>query len=606
MKAYLVVIFAGCSLGQVPVLDQTTLNGRFNFIYGLYQRSSSSATMGTITFDGKGYYTLAAGNVTSQGVYRIDIDGLGVLSNPFDPTLPAINLRVAAGARMFGGSTLNEGTADRHDMFLALPAASKAPSMTGNWGGVTFLYTPGPPTFFARAGRFRFSFDASGNVNSTSWTFHESDISGGAPQNITSTGTYSVDASGLGTYSSAQGSKRIAASADGTMYIGIDAGGLPELIFGTRLADGTANSPGLQGRYWWYQLNASPPAGGGTINWALINGLQGMEGRGLNNGSGWGQFIDGGTGRVLDLAVIAGGLTIHADSTLDMSQAGLGTPGIGAISADNAVLPWTNLSASAITRYSFSVAVGGPSFKPAPGQTVFLDPNGPMQAATASAHPFPLAPGTLVVARGSGLATGTLSASGLPLPTSLGSTSLTANGQPVGLLHVAPDAITFLMPWATGGAGKIKLKATVAGVDSNEITVRSAPTSVGYFSAAGDGIGAALATHADGSPINDASPASRGEAIVVYASGLGMLSSSVAEYDWARTANSTLTTGVGVQPLVNGVQSTLLYAGAAPGFPGVYQVNFVIPQSTAPSSAVTLGIYDGYSYTHPKVTIPVR
>src|SRR5262249_50884381 len=152
---------------------------------------------------------------------------------------------------------------------------------------------------------------------------------------------------------------------------------------------------------------------------------------------------------------------------------------------------------SATANYSFNIGIQGPSFQPAQGQTVFLDPNGPMQAATHSAHPFPFAPGTLVIARGSGLATGALSATGLPLPTTLGSTSLTANGQPVGILSVVPNAVTFLMPWATAGAGRIKLKATVSGVNSNEITVRAAPAAVGYFSTTGDGLGTVVAAHAD-------------------------------------------------------------------------------------------------------------
>ena len=39
-----------------------------------------------------------------------------LLQNPFDPTLPPINLRLAAGAIMLGGSTLDQGTADRHDI----------------------------------------------------------------------------------------------------------------------------------------------------------------------------------------------------------------------------------------------------------------------------------------------------------------------------------------------------------------------------------------------------------------------------------------------------------------------------------------------------------
>jgi uncharacterized protein (TIGR03437 family) len=226
-----------------------------------------------------------------------------------------------------------------------------------------------------------------------------------------------------------------------------------------------------------------------------------------------------------------------------------------------------------------------------------------MQAATFSAHPFPFAPGTLVTLRGSGLANSALSASSLPLQTTLGSTSLTANGQPVGLVSVSPTTITFVMPWATAGAGRIKLKATVGGTNSNEITVRAAPASVGYFSTSGNGLGTVIAAHTDGSMISAASPASAGETVVLYASGLGSLANAVAEYDWPTTANPT---SVPVQADVGGVQATVLYAGAAPGFPGVYQINMVIPPGATASTGSNVRIFEGYAQTHPKVTIPIR
>jgi uncharacterized protein (TIGR03437 family) len=205
--------------------------------------------------------------------------------------------------------------------------------------------------------------------------------------------------------------------------------------------------------------------------------------------------------------------------------------------------------------------------------------------------------------RGTGLAKDVQLATATPLPTTLGSTSLTANGQPVGLIRVAPDAITIVMPSATAGAGRIRLKATVGSVDSNEITVRAAPSSPGFFSATGDGLGMVLGTHADGSAITADSPASPGEVVVLYASGLGALATSVAEYAAAAGANVT---SVPVQVDVAGVQAEVRYAGAAPTLAGVYQINIVIPPGSSTSVGANLRIYEGYAQTHPKVTIPIR
>ena len=600
------LLFAGNAAAQVPRLNDASLSGRYHFVYGVYQRSQAQTMMGTLNFDGQGHYTAVAGNITAQGSYQVDLDGTGSLTNPFDPLQPPLGLRLSANSSIIGGSTLEQSVAYRHDLLLAIAAGAQPPAIKGAWGGATFLYSPGPP-LLARAGRFRLVFDTNGNVNSTSWTYHQSDLDNGAPHDLTSSGTYSVDASGIGTYTSAQGSKRIALSADGNSYLGTDGAGGPEIIFATRLSDGSANSMGPQGRYWWLQIGATAPGGANLRSsdyaWAIGNVLGGIEGRGLARASGSVQFIDPPTGRLLDMAAMLGPLAVNPDSTVDLAFGGVGSPGTGIISASNSTMLWTSLSPTATVNYVLHVAIQGPSFQPAAGQIVFLDPNGPMQAATASAHPFPLAPGTLVTVRGAGLAKDTQTATATPLPTSLGSTSLSANGQPVGLMGVGPDAITFVMPWATAGAGRIRLKATVGGVDSNEIVVRAAPASPGFFSTTGDGLGMVLGTHADGSPIKADFPAAPGEVVVLYASGLGTLATSVAEYAAAGGADVT---SVPVQVDVGGVLAEVRYAGAAPNLPGVCQINIVIPESAATSPASNLRIFQGYTQTHPKVTIPIR
>jgi uncharacterized protein (TIGR03437 family) len=606
MRVLLLLFATSVAWGQVPVLNQASLNGKFSFVYGVYHRGSSSVVMGTIDFDGSGGYTASFGTTVAQGFYRVNGDATGSFTNPLDPTLPPLALRLAAGASLIAASTLEQSTAERHDLLLAVPVPTAPPSLPGNWGGISYLYAPGTTTF-ARAGRFRFVFAADGSTSSTTWTYHQSDVDNGAPKELTSGGSVSVDSSGVGTWSNVQGTKRIAVSADSNFLIGTDDSSR-EMIFATRLASGNTSSPGLQGRYWWLQLNAGAPGGGAGLRgsdfgWSITNALQGEEGRGLLRASGWGLFLDGPTGRLIDFNSMLGPFTIAADGTATLAFGGLGSPGLGVMSATNSALPWTNLSATATNNYSFNILIQGPSFQPSPGQTVFLDPNGPMQLATASAHPFPFAPGTLIVARGSGLATSPASVSSLPLPTTLGTTTLTANGQPVGLVSVAPTTITFVMPWATAGAGTIKLKATVGGVESNEITVKAAPSSPGFFSVAGDGLGMVLGQHADGSPISAASPVTPGEVVVLYATGLGATTPAPAEYAAASAASATT---VPVQVDVAGVQAEVRYAGLVPGLVGVYQINVVIPATAATSAGANLRIFQGYAQTHPKVTIPIQ
>src|SRR5258708_2347388 len=154
-----VVLSAGCMVAQVPQVGVASLSGRYYFVYGVYQRSQAKTVMGTLNFDGQGHYTLSAGSLAAQGFYGVNSDATGSFTNPLDPLQPPLALRLSAGSTTIGASTLEQSTADRPDLLLAVLAPTKPPVMTGAWGGLTFMYTPGPPVL-ARTGRFRFLFDA--------------------------------------------------------------------------------------------------------------------------------------------------------------------------------------------------------------------------------------------------------------------------------------------------------------------------------------------------------------------------------------------------------------------------------------------------------------
>jgi uncharacterized protein (TIGR03437 family) len=79
-------------------------------------------------------------------------------------------------------------------------------------------------------------------------------------------------------------------------------------------------------------------------------------------------------------------------------------------------------------------------------------------------------------------------------------------------------------------------------------------------------------------------PAAAGSVIVVYATGGGSLSAPVTDGELPTTlinvANTTLT--VGGQP------ATIDFAGLAPGFAGVLQINATLPNGLAAGSAVPI------------------
>src|SRR5260370_15415541 len=159
------------------------------------------------------------------------------------------------------------------------------------------------------------------------------------------------------------------------------------------------------------------------------------------------------------MSAMLGPFTIASTGLVDIGFGGLASPGIGALSQNAQYLPWTNLTATMTGTYSFNLLVPAPSFAPASNQSVWLDPVGATHRAGLSTSPAPFAPGTWMSVRGAGLAATTATSSSLPWSTSLGETQLLANGQAAALYEVAPDHVTFILPNATAGAGRVDLQA---------------------------------------------------------------------------------------------------------------------------------------------------
>jgi len=78
-------------------------------------------------------------------------------------------------------------------------------------------------------------------------------------------------------------------------------------------------------------------------------------------------------------------------------------------------------------------------------------------------------------------------------------------------------------------------------------------------------------------------PISRGETLLVYATGLG---ATVKQGAYSVTSST-------VTAVVNGVQIPVSFAGLAPEYIGLYQVNVPIPTSIPPGSAVSLLLKEG-------------
>ncbi|MGA3040050.1 MAG: hypothetical protein ABSF54_04580 [Bryobacteraceae bacterium] len=105
---------------------------------------------------------------------------------------------------------------------------------------------------------------------------------------------------------------------------------------------------------------------------------------------------------------------------------------------------------------------------------------------------------------------------------------------------------------------------------------------------------APLVTHANGSLVTQGSPAQGGEEVVAYAVGLGLTVPLVQTGQAAAAATPTYETffldfnfrpnALAAQPIVvsdvsdmTPILPTPRNAGLTPGFPGLYQINFIVP-----------------------------
>ncbi len=202
------------------------------------------------------------------------------------------------------------------------------------------------------------------------------------------------------------------------------------------------------------------------------------------------------------------------------------------------------------------------------------------------------APGAIVSLFGSGFSSAWEAASTLPLPRRLaGGTRVTVGGVEAPLFYVSPAQINFQVPFeVTTPAADVVI---TRGDDGRTATLRLTlgPASPGIFTFTSDGTGPAAALHAEGgAAAGAANPAARGEWLSLYATGLGPVTPAAQSGAAPASLSSTVTMPV---VMVGNSRAEVSFAGLAPGFAGLYQVNFRVPADAVPGSEMPLKLLIG-------------
>jgi uncharacterized protein (TIGR03437 family) len=177
-----------------------------------------------------------------------------------------------------------------------------------------------------------------------------------------------------------------------------------------------------------------------------------------------------------------------------------------------------------------------------------------------------VAPGSLVSFYGAGLATSNAQFTGLPFPTQLGGTTISSGSTALPLLAVSDGQVNAYIPSALTGFLNVTVKNSIGQHTTTLLVAPAAPT---LFTLNNSGSGPASALHAtSGTVIGATSPATVGEYVSLYATGLGLTTTSGAGLDVAVLLP---------QVTVGGIAAQVSFAGRAPGFVGLDQINVQIP-----------------------------
>jgi uncharacterized protein (TIGR03437 family) len=620
--AVIVMLLVTALHGQVP--GNTSLNGKYWFRYVQITTDSSGnlsqamSLLGSLTFNGAGTFNYTASqtigpsttvaSVTGSGTFSVASNGFVTMTQP-QGTL-AMNGRL--GVEVLLAST-TEGQTNTFDLLVAIPAAVTTPLSNGTLNATYQIGTiefPSASTANARSTQFNVTANGAGSLGSPTVAGHANNLGGSAAFSSITAATYTVNPDGSGsmifplaTGATAatqliSGTKNIYVSADGNFVIGgSTAAGSHDLLFGiSALTSSTIDDTYLSGLFF-------------TGGLAWVSGGSGFDSyAGSANSAGAGtvlfhqRYHSPGAGNTIDFT---------GSQSYSLLPDGTGGYGLDRIAVGdggmNAGLAWlaAGTGIASATNYELNIAGVAPGFS---GAAPFISPAGVVNAASLAPVGSPVSPGEYVSLFGVGLAPAQGQASAFPIPTSLEGVSVSvtaANGTfPAPLNFVSTGQINLLVPYELTGSSAT-FQVTALGSPSNSVTVPLAATAPGIFTQDSSGGGTGVFLHANFSLITGASPAARGETILIFMTGLGAVKPSVLDGAAGPPGPNTANVQATLSVLMDNIASTVSYQGLAPGFAGLYQVNVTVPTTVSPGPLVPVAISTSVAFLD-QVIIPVQ
>jgi uncharacterized protein (TIGR03437 family) len=578
------------------------LNGTYYMRQVVYYASQgfldeSINVQGTIIFSGSGTYSFNGSvlNTTvsntpvataANGTYVISASGEGYISSVYSSFQNDQIVGLVSQGIFIGG--VSAGSNGYSELFIAAPVGSSAATNATLTGAYTVAYMD--PTFLPTSTAlqggeafFNMTADGNGNIGNINASTYSGTNTSASSQSLSGV-TYSFSNGGAqlkfgGTPNSSTliaGTQLLYISPDGNFIFGGSYGGY-DMFVGVRAATSPpSNYAGL-----YYQagldLDETTSNNGYTLLDSYYGSFKAFSGTILGH-----QALS--TTSLLNYRNLSA-LSIYGGSN-DFTYLDSYTLNSDGSSDDTAFAQHYVSSKDGLIRIgygigpllSLNVALQAPALS---GSGVYLNPVGVVNAASSVPFTAQVSPGEFLTLYGTGLAPTTDTAS-VPFPKTLSGVRVLIDGVAAPIYYVSPTQISVIVPYQTSTLTTAGIQVINNGVNSNLVTSQTGLSSVGVFTndpVGGTGYAAAL--HPDYSVISESSPAKIGETVAVYLAGMGAVFLPVSDGVAAPSNPPSITTAT---PLVflldtsgNYRQAKVTFSGLAPGYAGLYQVNFTIP-----------------------------
>ena len=605
-----IAVFAPLAV-RAQLFDASTLSGKYYFVHLLVTTGQDGRAVnarnagGAMIFDGQGNYTFqgqrGSGTETAQsaggaGTYAVDTNAFALLTNPMESSLH-VNARIGAGAEIVLGSS-TETVDGFHDLFLAVRAPDTVidnTALSGNYAMAELMLPDGSDSGITT------SFALLTANGQGAFTAAEVIGHGASSEDVNTFENlphvvYGVHADGTGALSFGAGAELLSGergifvSAAGNYILGMStAAGARGILLGVKNPEVTADDSFWEGGYWIVELLMERDIPGPT----LVNGYTSAVGGIRANGKGIAMLAERQRSDLSppDFGVLQlyrvdpdGSGHLGAFEDIFVKNMALGPSAGGP--------PPAFLGAQVMAETDSSVLHGvffGVRMPDLQGDGVFVSPLGVVNAASFAPPTYPISGGSLVTLRGTGLAPGRKRNEVVPLPSDLLGVSVLVNGAPAPLLLVSERQIDFQVPFGvTGNAAKIEVNNN--GDRSNSVFVPVAATSPSIFSFHGTGYGPGAILHADYRPVTEQDPAAPGETVTIFLTGLGALDPPVADGAPGPGPPFSLVTDPNLRVFFGSEVGEIVFAGAAPGAVGLYQIDVRIPSSVFSGAAIPVAV----------------